>query len=80
MNHMWKGMLGVVLSLLVTVTVQAEEKLKPFILAYKTKGDMAAVVAEVQQKLTAGGFEVVGSYSPYETATIIAVDCATSFL
>lgn len=73
MNHMWKGMLGVVLSLLVTVTVQAEEKLKPFILAYKTKGDMAAVVAEVQQKLTAGGFEVVGSYSPYETATIIAV-------
>jgi len=55
------------------LTAQADDKLKPFILAYKTSGDMAAVVAEVQQKLTGGGFEVVGSYMPYDTATIIAV-------
>ncbi|WP_127477714.1 hypothetical protein [Sulfurivermis fontis] len=64
----------IVLGLLaLAVSAQAEDKLKPFVLAYKTKGDMAAVAAEVQQKLTAGGFEVVGSYRPYDTATIIAV-------
>lgn len=73
MNRVWKGALGVVLSLVVAVAAQANEKMKPFVLAYKASGDMAAVVAEVQQKLTAGGFEVVGSYSPYDTATIIAV-------
>ncbi|GAB4287985.1 MAG: hypothetical protein Kow0096_00070 [Thiohalomonadaceae bacterium] len=64
----------IVLGLLaLAVSAQAEDKLKPFVLAYKTKGDMAAVVTEVQQKLTGGGFEVVGSYMPYDTATIIAV-------
>jgi len=59
--------------LVLAVSVQAEDKLKPFVLAYKSSGDMAALVAEVKQKLTAGGFEVVGSYSPYATATVIAV-------
>lgn len=73
MKSVWKGALAVVLSLAVTAVAQAEDKLKPFILAYKTSGEMATVVAEVQQKLSAGGFEVVGSYSPYEAATIIAV-------
>jgi hypothetical protein len=73
MNSIWKGVLGAVLTLAVAVAAQAEEKLKPFVLAYKASGDMAAVVAEVRQKLAAGGFEVVGSYSPYDTATIIAV-------
>ena len=53
---------------------QADDvKLKPFILASKTNGDMAATVAQVKQKLTAAGFEVVGSYSPYDTATILVV-------
>lgn len=58
--------------LAMTAAAHADEKLKPFILAYQTKGDMATVVADVKQKLTAGGFEVVGSYSPYPTATVIA--------
>lgn len=59
--------------LALTLAVQADEKLKPFVLAYKSHGEMATVVAEVQKKMTAGGFEVVGSYSPYETATIVVV-------
>ena len=71
MKVMRKLFLGITL-LVVAAGVQAEDKLKPFILAYKSKGDMAAVVAEVKQKLAAGGFEVVGSYSPYPTATVIA--------
>jgi hypothetical protein len=73
MNSVWKGALGAVLALAVAVTAQAEDKMKPFVLAYKAKGDMAATVADVKQKLTAGGFDVVGSYSPYDTATIVAV-------
>jgi len=52
---------------------QANEKLKPFVLAYKTQAEMADAVAEVKEKLTAGGFEIVGSYSPYDTATVIAI-------
>jgi hypothetical protein len=51
----------------------ADETLKPFILAYKTNGDMATITEEVKSKVTAAGFNVVGSYSPYDGATVIAV-------
>ncbi len=51
----------------------AADALLPFSLAYKTTGDVAKVVDEVKQKLTAAGFEVAGSYSPYETASILAI-------
>lgn len=51
----------------------AEEPLKPFTLAYTTSGDMAQVAEDVKQKITGAGFEIVGSYSPYEGATIIAI-------
>jgi hypothetical protein len=54
-------------------SARAEELLKPFVLAYKTGGSMDVVVEEVRKKLSDGGFEIVGSYSPYETATIIAI-------
>jgi hypothetical protein len=53
--------------------VHAEELLKPFVLAYKTSGDIEQVANEVKGKLTAAGFEIVGSYSPYENALVIAV-------
>lgn len=51
----------------------AEEQIKPFILASNGAGDMAATVADVTAKLTGAGFEIVGTYSPYPTATIIIV-------
>ncbi len=47
--------------------------MKPFVLASAAAGDMKAVVAEVTEKLKGAGFEIAGSYSPYPTATIIAV-------
>ena len=50
--------------LVLSVTAHADQKLKPFILAYTTKGAIAAAVADVKQKLNAGGFEGVGSYRP----------------
>ncbi len=50
----------------------AEEALKPFILAYTTSGDMNAAAEQVKQKLADAGFEIVGEYSPYEGALVIA--------
>jgi hypothetical protein len=49
------------------------EVLMPFVLAGTSSGDVASVSAEVKSKLTAGGFEVVGEYSPYADANIIVV-------
>jgi hypothetical protein len=47
--------------------------LMPFVLAYKTTGDVGKVAADVKGKLTAAGFQVVGEYSPYAGADIIVV-------
>jgi len=51
----------------------ADETLKPFVLAYKTTGDIQAVADEVKGKVTGAGFEVVGSYSPYDGAIVMAI-------
>ena len=55
------------------VGVAADAKIKTYILAEKKAGDVAAIAAETKTKLTNAGFEVVGTYSPYDTATIIIV-------
>lgn len=47
--------------------------MKPFVLVSDAPGDMKATVAQVKDKLSAAGFQVVGAYSPYPTATVIAV-------
>ena len=51
----------------------AEDILKPFVLGYKTSGDLQAVADEVKGKVEGAGFEVVGSYSPYDGAVILAI-------
>ncbi|HHJ13896.1 MAG TPA: hypothetical protein ENJ79_05895 [Gammaproteobacteria bacterium] len=51
----------------------ADEVLKPFVLAYKTSGDINAVAEEVKGKIQSAGFEIAGSYSPYDGAIIIAI-------
>lgn len=56
-----------------TAGIAADAKLKTFILAEKTAGTVAAVTAATKSKLTKAGFEVVGKYSPYDTATILIV-------
>ena len=53
--------------------VAAEEVLQPFVLAYKTTGDVSKVAADVKGKLTAAGFQIAGEYSPYAGADIIVV-------
>ena len=51
----------------------ANDILMPFVLAGTSSGDVKSVAAEVKTKLTGGGFEVVGEYSPYTDAHIIIV-------
>lgn len=50
----------------------AADRVQPFILASVAQGDATAVAAETKTKLEDAGFSVVGSYSPYAGATVIA--------
>ncbi len=54
-------------------TANADGDLKPFIMGDSAGSDMASAVSSAKEKLTAAGFEIAGEYSPYDTATIIAV-------
>lgn len=53
--------------------VAEDAKLKTYILAEKKAGDVATITAATKTKLSKAGFEVVGEYSPYATATILIV-------
>lgn len=52
---------------------QADKLLKPFIKADAASGDFAKTVADTKSKLTSAGFEIIGEYTPYDSATIIIV-------
>ncbi len=54
-----------------TAAYAAPERLKPYILGNPQAGDMTQVVNLTKAALTANGFEVVGSYSPFPAATVI---------
>lgn len=54
-------------------SIAADAKLKTFILAEQKAGDVAAITAATKAKLSNAGFDVVGEYSPYDTATILIV-------
>lgn len=68
-----KLLLSVVVSLLFTASLFAAENLKPFVLASIESGDVATVADATKNKLTAAGFTIAGSYSPYADTTIIGV-------
>lgn len=62
------------LLLIGTSNVMADnEKLKPFILGFRGAGTVAEKTEQAKTELTARGFTVVGSYSPYTDATILVV-------
>jgi hypothetical protein len=52
-------------------SIAQAEILKPFVLGNAVPGTMADVVEYTKAKLTDQGFTVVGTYSPYPTATVI---------
>ena len=65
---------GVLSLLLVAGTALGEEeRLKPFVLASTSKGEIQAVAEALKPRLTAAGFEIVGDYTPYATARILVV-------
>ena len=51
----------------------AGDILMPFVLAGTSSDSVDTVAADVKSKLSGGGFEVVGEYSPYDGAHIIVV-------
>jgi len=50
-----------------------DEKLKPFVLASKSAGKVAEKSEQAKTALLAGGFTVIGEYSPYPDAAILIV-------
>ncbi len=56
-----------------SLAVQAAGEMKPFILGSTVSGSVSDQVDGVKKSLTDNGFEVVGEYSPYDTAHIIIV-------
>jgi len=73
MNALRKILLGLSALAIASAAQAAGDKMKPFVLAYKTSGDVATVENEVKQKLTNAGFQIAGEYSPYKDAVVIAV-------
>ena len=55
-----------------STVILAADAIKPFYLADTSSGDIATVSAQYEAKLKGAGFEVVGSYSPYDNAKVIA--------
>jgi hypothetical protein len=53
--------------------VADDARMKPFVLASRGSGDVAAAADEAAAKLAAAGFEVAGRYEPYPDAAILAV-------
>lgn len=51
----------------------AEEMLRPFVLAATETGNLKQVKGNVEAKLRAAGFSIVGTYSPYPEAELVIV-------
>ncbi len=54
-------------------TDAAESPLKPYVLSSHVKGDMVKTVIELKEALAAGGFELVGEYSPDADRYVVVV-------
>ncbi len=64
--------LASMLCTLLSLAVHAEP-LQPYVFAYAESGPIDTTAAAVQDKLAAAGFEIVGAFSPYDGAQVIAV-------
>ncbi|MDZ7663436.1 hypothetical protein [Thiohalophilus sp.] len=70
MKLAFTGLLALFLS---TGVAQTETMIKPFVLADNQGAEMTTALSTAKQKLTDAGFEIVGEYSPYDNATIVAI-------
>lgn len=62
-----------VFMLLGMASVQAADRLKPFVLGSMGPGDMTGKVSETKAALVSQGFRLVGEYKPYENAHVLIV-------
>ena len=65
--------LGSAALLLTAGPIHAQALLKPYILVSNAPGDPQQVLTQTREKLASAGFEVVGAYSPYPNATVLAI-------
>jgi hypothetical protein len=72
-NKILKSALAATLFMIMAVSAQAADLLKPYVLASAGPGDVAKVTDEVKAKLTGAGFEIVGSFSPFAGSNILVV-------
>ncbi|SFF34827.1 hypothetical protein SAMN04488120_102340 [Fontimonas thermophila] len=56
-----------------TAGVVHAEALQPYVLAYTEPGPLEASVTKVKDKLSTAGFELIGEYSPYAGAHVVAI-------
>jgi len=69
-----KSLVILMLMLVGWMPVQAEDaRLKPFLLASQTVGELGATVDAVKGKLIGNGFDLAGTYTPYENTVILVV-------
>jgi len=74
--HSLRYLLAILLagSLFSAAANAADTHYKPFVLASVVNGsDVSSVAQSVSKKLSDNGFEIAGTYSPYDDATIIVV-------
>lgn len=72
-NVLNRFFLAACLMFLAAGAAQADDIMKPFILGSKGPGSVPEKVAAAKTALAAQGFAVVGTYSPYPSATILIV-------
>ena len=65
------GLLTILSFYLLAMNAWAAETLKPFVMVSDSAGDAAAAITDTRGKLEAGGFKVLGEYSPYAGANVI---------
>ncbi len=73
MKSIKKALLAFAMFALAVSVQAANEKFRPFVLAEITNGDVKVVQQSVEKKLSDAGFEIVGKYSPYKDAVVIAI-------
>jgi hypothetical protein len=60
------------LAALALLAAASAPTLKPYVLGNAPPGDAAAALQSVEDGLTKAGFQVLGTYSPYDGATVVA--------
>lgn len=70
-NHLLSGLLAGLL--IVAGPANASADLQPYVLASTTRGDFQATIESVKDKLRSADFQIIGEFSPYPEAHVIAI-------